>query len=51
MSEMPNPTHIEWVMVRYRALVDREPDPVEALEREAHFETKKRRTEENEKLR
>lgn len=41
MSETPNSAHIEWVLVRYRALVDREPDPVEALEREAHFETAK----------
>ena len=41
MPETPNPDHIEWVMARYRALVDREPDPVEALEREAHFETHK----------
>jgi len=41
VSETPNPDHIEWVLVRYRALVDREPDPVEALEREAHFETAK----------
>jgi hypothetical protein len=41
VSETPNPAHIEWVMVRYRALVEREHDPVEDAEREAHFETAK----------
>jgi hypothetical protein len=31
----------KWVKDRFTILQDREPDPVEALEREAHFETKK----------
>ena len=45
MTLEPMPSTLEERLAFYqrfaRNLVDREPDPVEALEREAHFETAK----------
>ena len=45
MSAEPVPSTLEQRLAFYerfaRNLVDREPDPVEALEREVHFETHK----------
>jgi hypothetical protein len=40
MSETPSPI-TAWAIRVFETLRDREPDPVEALEREAHFETAK----------
>jgi hypothetical protein len=45
MTPEPVPSTLEERLAFYqrfaRNLAEREPDPVEALEREAHFETKK----------
>ena len=40
MSAPPSPI-TAWAIRVFETLRDREPDPVEALEREAHFETHK----------
>jgi hypothetical protein len=47
VSAPPSPI-TAWAIRVFETLRDREPDPVEALEREAHFETHKQGKEENE---